>query len=500
MAAQSTVITGSVINGTAGNDTLTGTSGADTIYGGKGNDVLYGGYNVGGTYDALNNFYDSSYSDTFVFNSGDGEDVILDRQSDALDQYGFKHERIVFQDVSSASVSFSTTDGIYLDISYTDIPRQGYPIDKVRIFYPTCPTYRGFDSTSLETIEFAAEGIVWSGDALRANILSRVQNYMTDNHDVGNNPLVGQVDRMNVITAYEGNDWLQGGNKNDLLKAGLGDDTSYAGDGQDTIYGEDGNDALFGEGGNDTIYGGAGNDWLSGGIGDDNIMGETGNDQVIGGDGNDVLDGWSGNDWLQGDAGNDVLQAGSGDDTNYAGIGDDTIYGECGSDALFGEGGNDLLVGGEGNDWLNGGEGSDTLAGDEGNDRLIGGTGADSYWFTTNQGVDVVDDVDGNSANIDRINFSGSVVSNQLWFEKYGNNLNISIVGTASVVVVLDWYLGASHQIEEIAASDGKVLQNSEVNALVSAMAAFSPPAPGQTTLPTNYQSALNLVLAANWS
>jgi hypothetical protein len=33
----------------------------------------------------------------------------------------------------------------------------------------------------------------------------------------------------------------------------------------------------------------------------------------------------------------------------------------------------------------------------------------------------------------------------------------------------------------------------------VSAMAAFSPPAAGQTTLPANYQTALAPVIAANW-
>jgi hypothetical protein len=34
----------------------------------------------------------------------------------------------------------------------------------------------------------------------------------------------------------------------------------------------------------------------------------------------------------------------------------------------------------------------------------------------------------------------------------------------------------------------------------VNAMASFSPPAQGQTTLPANYQSALGGVLAANWN
>jgi hypothetical protein len=43
-------------------------------------------------------------------------------------------------------------------------------------------------------------------------------------------------------------------------------------------------------------------------------------------------------------------------------------------------------------------------------------------------------------------------------------------------------------------------LLSSQVDALVSAMAAFSPPPPGQTTLTPEQQSALSPVIAANWN
>ena len=48
-------------------------------------------------------------------------------------------------------------------------------------------------------------------------------------------------------------------------------------------------------------------------------------------------------------------------------------------------------------------------------------------------------------------------------------------------------------------ASDGKVPLDSQVQNLVQAMASFSPPAAGQTTLPTNYASSLSPTIAANW-
>ena len=46
---------------------------------------------------------------------------------------------------------------------------------------------------------------------------------------------------------------------------------------------------------------------------------------------------------------------------------------------------------------------------------------------------------------------------------------------------------------------NGNVLLDSQVQNLVNAMASFAPPAAGQTTLPTNYQTSLAPVIAANW-
>ena len=43
------------------------------------------------------------------------------------------------------------------------------------------------------------------------------------------------------------------------------------------------------------------------------------------------------------------------------------------------------------------------------------------------------------------------------------------------------------------------MLTDANVQNLVQAMASFSPPAAGQTTLPSNYQTSLATVIAANW-
>jgi hypothetical protein len=66
--------------------------------------------------------------------------------------------------------------------------------------------------------------------------------------------------------------------------------------------------------------------------------------------------------------------------------------------------------------------------------------------------------------------------------------------------VVKDWYSGAANHVEQFKTTDGgKTLLDSNVQNLVNAMAAFAPPAAGQTTLPANYQSSLTPVIAANW-
>jgi hypothetical protein len=59
--------------------------------------------------------------------------------------------------------------------------------------------------------------------------------------------------------------------------------------------------------------------------------------------------------------------------------------------------------------------------------------------------------------------------------------------------------LGNQYHVEQFKTSNGKTLLDSQVNNLVNAMAAFAPPAAGQTTLPDNYAASLSPVIAANW-
>jgi hypothetical protein len=53
--------------------------------------------------------------------------------------------------------------------------------------------------------------------------------------------------------------------------------------------------------------------------------------------------------------------------------------------------------------------------------------------------------------------------------------------------------------VDELRTSDNHLLLKTQVDQLVTAMTAFSPPASGQLTLPPAYQTRLEPVIAANW-
>lgn len=178
---------------------------------------------------------------------------------------------------------------------------------------------------------------------------------------------------------------------------------------------------------------------------------------------------------------------------------DNILDGRAGADILLGGVGYDTLMGGAGDDTLLGGEDGDVLDGGLGNDRLEGGLGDDTYLFGRGGGADIVAEDDATEDNTDVVAFGADVSTSQLWFQRVGDSLEVSIIGGDDKMTIQDWYLGDQHHVEQFKTSDGMVLLDSQVQNLVQAMASFSPPAAGQTSLPADYQSSLNTVIAANW-
>jgi Ca2+-binding RTX toxin-like protein len=265
-----------------------------------------------------------------------------------------------------------------------------------------------------------------------------------------------------------------------------------------------------------------------------------------------TLQGSSGSDTLTGRGGNDVLDGGAGADRMVGGKGDDTYYvGEAGDvvvelanegadsvhsavtytlpanvEQLFlegsargtlpplpvlparamvpglagtGNGLDNLLVGNAENNVLTGLGGNDTIDGRAGSDTLIGGVGNDQYLFGRGAGRDTIEENDATAGNTDSILFAQDVHFDQLWFRKQGNDLQVSVIGADDLLTVSNWYKGKQYHVEQFIAADGKMLLDSRVQQLVDAMAAFSPPAVGQGSLPATYQQQLAPLLAANW-
>ena len=139
------------------------------------------------------------------------------------------------------------------------------------------------------------------------------------------------------------------------------------------------------------------------------------------------------------------------------------------------------------------------LDGKAGADTLSGGAGNDTYVLARGYGADQITENDATLNNSDRAQFAADIAHDQLWFRQVGNHLEVSVIGTTDRFSINNWYLGSQYQIEQFKSGNNKTLTNTQVNNLVSAMAAFSPPAAGQTTLTTAYATALNPTLAANW-
>jgi Ca2+-binding RTX toxin-like protein len=158
----------------------------------------------------------------------------------------------------------------------------------------------------------------------------------------------------------------------------------------------------------------------------------------------------------------------------------------------------DALTGKDGNDTLSGLAGNDTLAGGKGNDSLIGGKGNDTYLFNRGDGQDTIVDADSTWFNSDLLKVGGAT-SKQLWLTKTGKDLDIKILGTQDKVTVQNWFAGGANQVEKITASDGKSLSASKVQALVNAMASFTPPADA-ASLPTNSPAALTKLVVSSWA
>lgn len=424
----------------AGDDFLIGGGGKDILRGGEGSDFLYGDEGadqlIGGP--GVDYLEGGAGSDQFIWNTGDGNDVIgdYDDGGDRIIVNGIDISSLQFKQVSAGSPFYLNSidpgitlryEGDFLTITagsgpqsgtitatqYSPVSGEDYGI-ALQDAAPAIPlvgdvAVAAIGPGDLETDPSAfwrqqssQGGIDWSASTLRF-IADDVANY------------TGGALHGTLGGAFEG------GPVDDYIS---GDPDSNA------LHGLGGADLVFGEGGDDFLEGGAGSDVLEGGDGDDilfgssrvgladsldpgslegqfylintadspddtNILsGNAGDDAISGGEYEDYIDGGEGVDRLFGSTGEDHLSGGGGRDIIY---GDSALhyeYVDLGGGALgeqlqiaFADGSdtvdryNDELLGGDGDDTLWGELGNDVLYGQAGNDNLMGDRANDSEYF-----------------------------------------------------------------------------------------------------------------------
>lgn len=529
------------VTGSVGNDVLEGGEGADTLEGGLGNDLLVGGAGN----DVLRG---GQGDDSYVYARGEGVDEIIDFVSDiASTEHALGGSDTLFLRggiLASQTQAFREDDDLVLQLG---------PCESIRVVGHFIQGLRGGRAGWLERVVFE-DGTQWS-DWSTATARKRVHYQFGSSADEAlsggaTSDEIRAGAGNDIITGNGGEDALYGEDGNDVLDSGAGDDTLAGGAGNDTLYGggseySGGNSDtyLFNLGdGVDTVvetgdYYGYNTDALRFGEGiapADVAVVRVGNhlelrlangvDKVIVQDwftttsarGNKLeqvqfADGtaWTARDlqWMQ-----------TGVGVNVTGSGD--LRGTASTDTLTANGYGTSLQGGAGHDILNAQQRTGlvwnlTFNGGPGNDQITGSYAKDTYVFNRGDGWDTISDdlrfYPGTSAPAyfasnpnapeyqDRVQFGSSIDASQLWFQRAGDDLQVSLVGATDGMTLTGWYTSMFREIEEFRLQDGRMLRNEDVNSLVQAMAAFSPPPAGQTHLPQDYQSELGGVIAANW-
>jgi Ca2+-binding RTX toxin-like protein len=442
------VLYGTYVNdaliGRGGNDALYGYAGRDTLVGETGNDFLSGG----------------AGNDTYLWNPGDGDDVIFDKEGANVLQFG--------EGISPDLIEVTRTDWEYIentgrytgDISFV-ITETGERI--------TIKNWYLDGRNQLAEVRFA-DGTVWTK---------------------------ADINEMRPI--FKGTDDREG------------------------LLGSAGNDRIYGYGGDDNLYGSAGDDILEGGPGDDVIDGGAGDDVYVWrpGDGNDTLTDSMGENVLEIGAGVDpenivaeltgtdgadlkltvgetgesitILNWGASRnarfsevrfengtiwtvddlrarfpalddrDQNEEIIGTpqaDKLYGYGGNDRIYGRAGNDELHGGDDNDSIYGEAGDDTLIGGAGNDALEGGAGNDKYIWKPGDGTDTISD----NSGVNALEIGEGADPVKVTISRNTRDLYLQIGETGEVITIKDWYYSNANQLSEIRFADGTVWKPNDVN------------------------------------
>ncbi len=469
---------GDFLDGGDGEDTLEGNGGDDVLIGGIGNDILRGGEGndilIGGPGQDV--IIGGAGRDTYVYNRGDGTDIIIDSVAGGNDPEasilvlgeGIRPDDLKFR-FGSLLIDLGPSDPGDPFAGNDEIHFQGFNKD-----YPdltaTVGEIRFADGTVLNYADILARGFDVDGTAL---------------DDAGSGALIGSsvADR---IRGFAGSDELEGR------------------DGDDVLIGDGGEDRLDGGNGNDRLDGGGSNDILAGGMGSDDYLFIRGDgiDTLI--EGSLVVPGLSDPDstdrivfgagitrddvsLLRTGAGDLIVRYGDGDEILVEGqyrlagaeierivftdgatiekseldaleIG--VLEGTADADELYGSGGNDTLRGHEGDDVLDGGPiperrvaGARLITGD---DVLEGGTGSDRYVLYWGMGSDRI--IDAPDGQINTLELRGGATLESVKTVRDGEDLLVRFRGSNDSARVEGFFsAGAAGAWRIASAEDGSL-------------------------------------------
>jgi len=254
----------------------------------------------------------------------------------------------------------------------------------------------------------------------------------------------------------------------DVLVAGSGVDTLIGGSGNDTFY--TGYSAPAGT----TITGGSGSNTLVDYVNDISGMNITGIQTLDAtGLGTVRLTAAEMSEFSTIDGGGQSLTLQAAGDGTYDLTGK-TLTGSVELDASQTSANVTLIADNQNGDVLVAGSGNDTLQAGTGNDTLYGGAGTTTYGFGSSFGQDVIDNTANTSgAPQGQIDFGSGISDQNLWFQRSGNDLLVDVLGTNDQIDVSGWFGGnAAAQVQSFDANGLKL--DTQVAQLVSAMASYA--------------------------
>ncbi|MBQ6005783.1 MAG: hypothetical protein IJL14_06015 [Selenomonadaceae bacterium] len=465
------------VYGTSQDDAINGGAGADKIYAGDGSDTLSGGAGndslTGGT-----------GADVFVWNSGQGNDVILDYTAeDTVSLASGSVNNISFSlvgsdyviSMGSNNLTLKNTRDKYINVVDSAGNSVWVPKEPPAVAVLSDPNITLTSSYGDSSFDFATYQTGFAGKIKNLDASQVDHSLVITGNDIANEIIASDQD--DTITGGAGADVIDAGAGNDVLDGGAGNDTLAGGSGADIFVWSSGqgNDIITDFTNEDIVSLSSGsvsnlrfnlttdgNYILS--MGNNNLTLENTRDKfilVIDSEGNgvyvpeeppspknitvpnvtltsayaqsyyDIAEDQSGFatklrnvDASQVDHGLTIL----GDKNANRIIGtedDDIIDGGAAKDTILAGDGNDSVNGGAGNDSIVGGDGDDTISGGAGTDTLRGGSGSDVFVWNKGDGSDRI--VDYNYLDDgDILQFDGSGVT-KVTAKDSGKNMILTV-------------------------------------------------------------------------